>query len=105
MFAAELAYCVPLGIPHSTFLDWDDDDRAKAIAYRRWDSARCGQCGTFPDEWLDERGRVMADPPWEPEVVSCEGCRQIDETRKQIADEGVPGLQVRLVPPRPDEES
>ena len=28
-----MSYCTEKGIPHSVFLDWEPEDRAKTIAY------------------------------------------------------------------------
>jgi hypothetical protein len=88
------------------FLDWDEEDQAKALAYQRWTAARCPQCGSFPDEWLDERGRLLIDPPYEAEIVSCNGCRAVAEVQEEAHrhDPDDKGLRVRLTVPRPRPE-
>lgn len=98
-FVAELAYCVPAGIPHSVFLDWLEEDQAKALAFQRFESARCPQCGTFPNAWLDDAGRLLPDPPFEAELVACYGCRAVAEVQDRAQQEAPDdsGLRARLV--------
>lgn len=74
------------------------------VAFRRWDSTHCPQCGTIPDSWFDERGRIINPPPFEPEVISCQGCRDVAELRATL-DTGDEGLRVRLVAYREDRTS
>ena len=45
-------FCNTHGIPHSEFLEWDPDDRQKALAYLYEDSERCGMCGTLGEGFL-----------------------------------------------------
>ncbi len=45
---------------------------------------RCPSCGTEPSDWVDERGRRLAEPAWIPEVIDCVGCDTIDAARSEI---------------------
>ena len=88
----ELSYCVPLGIPHSFFLGgefkWTQDDRDKAILWTSRERQRC-QCGTFPDEWLED-GRPVDDPPWEMRSRRCIACSDLEEAREALGKEDPP---------------
>lgn len=55
-----------------------------AMAYRQREAKRCGQCGTFPDSWKDDNGRLAKPPPWETEPHRCEGCRTLAEANDEI---------------------
>jgi hypothetical protein len=88
----ELSFCTEHGIPHSEFLDWEPDDRAKALAFVIEKSARCDMCGTAQWEW-------DKDPfAYEPVEKMCKGCYL-----KHMAQEGsgaMPGTTVSLEPTR-----
>jgi hypothetical protein len=87
----ELAYCVPLGIPHSVFKSWDVDDQDKALAYRYDDALRCRSCGTRADDWDDDPDAFIAD------VEICKGCERIEEEHENdIAKRR--GAKVGLLP-------
>lgn len=76
----------------------------KVLAYRRWDSDRCPRCGTFPADWLDERGRVKLDPPHGARRVKCYGCQEIHEIQQDLGDD--PTVRVVMGPPlHPDERA
>jgi hypothetical protein len=78
LYAAEVAYCVKHGIPHSRWLaDWSDEDRATVIAWQAREAGRCSGCGTFPTDWLDEHGRAALDRPMVAHTWTCEGCREL----------------------------
>ena len=47
-FYLEMSYCFEHGIPHSKFLKWDAEDRAKTLAFALESSMRCSMCGTAP---------------------------------------------------------
>jgi len=85
-----LAYCVPLGIPHSRFLGWDEDDQDKALAYLRDVAQVCGGCGTRASEWATDQDAFVG---W---VTRCEGCKRIEEEREHL--EGEKGAHVGLMP-------
>lgn len=90
----ELAYCVPLGIPHSTFLTWDDDDQDKALAYLREMRKVCPSCGTREEEW-GEGGRTLA---YITNPVRCHGCKAIDQEKENIPEGEHSGVFIQLVP-------
>lgn len=89
--AEELAYCVPLGLPHSEFLSWEEDDQDKAIAYLRDKALACNSCGTRESEW---EGDSFAF------VVSsrvCKGCELI-ELERDGEQKHIKGEKIFLVP-------
>lgn len=71
---------MPLGIPHSEFLSWDEDDQDKALAYQHEQSIRCGECGTSRAEWEDDPLAYMGDA-W-----TCMGCETIELEQENTAD-------------------
>lgn len=92
MFAAEMNYCGERGIPHSEFLDWEDEDRAKAIAWVAEQGTKCPNCGTADWEW--ER-----DPyAYEPVANICHGCEVKEYAREETANHA--GVFVTLRPRR-----
>jgi hypothetical protein len=94
----ELDYCVPLGIPHSTFLQWDEEDQDKAIAWSIEERSRCSRCGTKPQDWLDERGRVLEPPPYRATDRRCYGCATLDSHREEIPGDLRSSVDAYLVP-------
>lgn len=92
--AAELAYVVPLGIPHSRFLSWSEDDQDKALAWRSLQSQRCSGCGTRADEWDPalggDRHAYVAD------LSRCPGCEALDQARRDAPEHEL-GLRIGLV--------
>jgi hypothetical protein len=66
-------------MPHSTFLDWDEADQAKAIAYERWlVKDRCPR-GHQITEWVDEHGKELRDPPFEAHNWLCPVCQMVGQ--------------------------
>ncbi len=80
-------YCAPIGLPHSQFLGWSDEDRRKALEWQADKSDHCGQCGQRRSDWFDESGKEMMDPPFEVvEYLGCPGCQELamfKEDRKE----------------------
>lgn len=72
----ELAYCVPLGIPHSEFLGWSDDDRELALLYLRYRSSVCSGCGTRAEDWERDTDAYITD------VEVCPGCERVEMERE-----------------------
>lgn len=68
---AELRYCAPAGIPHSTFLEWDADDRDKALAWLAVDDDKCPGCSNPLSESTSFENRT----DWQVEVVTCHACK------------------------------
>lgn len=65
-----MAYCGPRGIALSDFLRWDRKDQEAALDWAAFEARRCGQCGTHPDEWADDKLAYHAH------LDECRGCRQ-----------------------------
>lgn len=89
-----MSYCTEKGIPHSVFLEWDPEDRAKTLAYIMETNARCTMCGTAPWEWEENRFAYTAVDEF------CQGCYQ----KARFSDTestSLPGTNVRLVPTTP----
>lgn len=91
----ELDYCVPLGIPHSVFLDWDEDDQDKALWWTANKRLTCESCGTRPEEWEKDSEAYTGY------TDRCQGCRELHLRRKDLADLGEDeraGLRTFLIP-------
>lgn len=85
-----MSYVVDKGIPHSEFLEWSQEDRAKTIAYISEQALSCSMCGTSSWEW-EENPHAYA-----PEETHCRGCYL-----KSVASEDsgkLPGTTVTLAP-------
>ena len=67
-FRMELYYCNEHGIPHSEFLEWDIEDRCKALAFMVAKSEECALCGTAQWEWDESRTAYY------PVQHRCHGC-------------------------------
>lgn len=77
---------MPLGIRHSTFLSWPDDDQDKALGYVRAQALVCRGCGTRMEEWDPERGGSRV--AYVGESSRCLGCEVIEREKKNV-EEGV----------------
>jgi hypothetical protein len=67
-------YCGPLGIPHSRFLTWSEDDQQKALWWKARQRQTCPNCSTHPDDWNEDLdGRRDA---YTGEIQTCPGCRE-----------------------------
>jgi hypothetical protein len=89
-----MTYCFEHGIPHSKFLKWDPEDRAKTLAYALESAQRCSMCGTAGWEWEENRFAYTAIDEF------CRGCYQksmYSDTRSS----SLPGTNVKLVPTTP----
>jgi hypothetical protein len=87
-----MSFCNEHGIPHSEFLGWDPEDRAKALAFVFEKSMRCELCGTAEWEWDADRRA------YEPVEKICMGCYL-----KHMAEEGgglMPGTSIVMEPTR-----
>ena len=89
-FWLELQYCNEAGIPHSQFLDWSADDRAKALAFMIENASKCALCGTAAWEWEENRRAYT------PVEHLCPGC-YAKESLSELTG-STPGTTVRLVP-------
>jgi hypothetical protein len=72
----ELGLCEKYKIPHSVFMGWEPEDRAKAMAYRIEEASRCQMCGTAEWEWAENRFA------YEPSSHFCQGCYLKDTHQK-----------------------
>jgi hypothetical protein len=77
-------YCAPLGIPHSQFLQWSEQDRSKAISYTVWKAKFCEGCGTEPSTWLDDEGKYLEPPPFVAVTHRCMGCATVEDERATL---------------------
>jgi hypothetical protein len=87
-------YCHDQGIPHSKYLKWSAEDRAKNMAYMLESSLRCSSCGTAPWEWEENKFAFTAIDEF------CQGCYQ----KSMFTDtqgSSLPGTNVKLVPTTP----
>jgi len=85
-----MSYCHEKGIPHSEFLNWLPEDRAKTIAFILEEAGKCGLCGTAEWEWEADRRAYT------PVEKVCMGCYL-----KHMAGEGagqMPGTTIVLEP-------
>ena len=84
-----MSYCHDKGIPHSQFLSWLPEDRAKTLAYSLESAERCSLCGTAQWEW-DE------DPfAYEPSEKFCKGC-YLRAAGQEDTKHSLPGTSVEL---------
>lgn len=69
-----------MGLPHSHFLGWDEDDREALHEHKLWQAESCDQCGVHPSLWNRKLGghpnRVVAT--WK----FCRVCELIEQARK-----------------------
>jgi hypothetical protein len=89
-----MSYCFEQAIPHSKFLEWDPEDRAKVLAYSMERAARCAQCGTAPWEWEENRFAYTAVEEF------CNGCYQ-KSVFSDTQSKPLPGTNVKLIPTTP----
>lgn len=91
----ELDFCATGPIPHSVFLDWSPDDRAKALSHFIESKLRCTMCGTAEWEWNQDRFA------YEPVLHVCRGCEMREAEQKEM--ESRPGHTIRLAPSKGSE--
>lgn len=89
-----MSYCHEHAIPHSEFLQWDTEDRAKVLAYVLEQNARCSMCGTAPWEWEENKFAYTAVEDF------CKGCYQ-KSIFNDTQGHSLPGTNVKLVPTTP----
>lgn len=99
----EMAYCAPLGIPHSQLLKWDREDVDKAISYTAWKGKFCQKCGTDPAEWLDENGEAVEPPPYVAVTHICLGCATLEEQRETVPKDVASHMNTFLKRTKPEE--
>lgn len=89
-----MAYCYEHAIPHSEYLEWDPEDRAKVMAFSMESSQRCQMCGTAPWEWEQNKFAFTAMDEF------CQGCYQ-KSIFGDTQGSSLPGTNVKLVPTTP----
>lgn len=89
-----MAYCHERGIPHSKFLKWDPEDRAKVLAFSMESALRCSMCGTAQWEWDENKFAYTAVDEF------CKGCYQ-KSMFTDTQSSSLPGTNVKLVPTTP----
>lgn len=93
---------MPLGIPHSTFLSWDEDDQSKALAWTREQRQVCSHCGTRLEEWDESKGGD--EYAYVAQATRCPGCEALEDARQQVPeDANRSGVRFHLVPNPGDE--
>lgn len=86
-----MGLCNDWGLPHSEFLQWSVEDRAKAVAFALEKNERCGMCGTAEWEWKENKYA------YEAVRHVCFGCQQKDLAREEH-DGQQAGVSIVLVP-------
>lgn len=90
-----MSYCADKGIPHSQWLAWEPEDRAKVVAFLMESGDRCSQCGTAPWEWEENRFAYTAVDHF------CQGCYQ-KSVFSDTMSESLPGTNVKLIATTPE---
>lgn len=78
---------MPLGIPHSRFLGWQEGDQDKALAWLMHDRNRCPYCGTQPDAWIGEDRKSLEPPPYTVKAKRCYGCIALKDEREKLPED------------------
>ena len=86
-------YCGPIGLPHSKFLGWSEEDQDKAIAWHVNKLMTC-QCGTDPGEWIDKDGRLEYPLPYVLKTRKCWGCTMLEDKRSEMSPEDMSGISL-----------
>lgn len=93
-FYLDLQLCAEYHIPHSEFLSWEPEDRAKAVAFMLEKNERCQMCGTAKWEWdPDQGGRKFA---YEAVEELCQGCLRKETLQESAGAKS--GTSVILIP-------
>lgn len=72
-------------------MSWSPDDQDKALAYLRYQSLACPDCGTRQEDWDEDEDKFLGD------LYHCEGCARVAQERENIPDDAK-GMHVRLLP-------
>jgi hypothetical protein len=91
-----MAYCGPRGIPLSEFMGWSDRDQDEALAWQAWESRRCPECGTHPEDWDERQGGSRY--AHHAEIFTCQGCVEKERMQDSPQVKNTPGrgIHVRL---------
>lgn len=90
-----MAVCAEYRIPHSEFLGWSADDRAKAMWWQLRQRQTCSGCGTRQEEWIGPDGKPRLDA-FKVVAQLCHGCRAISHERERQGDKPPAGLRFVL---------
>lgn len=91
-----MAYCGPKGIPLSTFLRWPVYDQQAALAWSAYESRRCHECGTHPDDWDESTGGNRY--AYHAENYTCPGCVHTQRhAESPDVTHGGRGVHIRLM--------
>lgn len=66
-------------------MGWDQEDQDKALEFLSYQSEKCPSCNTIIDEWFDEDGIPLEDPPFSLHSKRCLGCKRIAEEQDLAA--------------------
>jgi hypothetical protein len=78
-------------------MKWDPEDREKALIYLEYEASLCQKCGTNPEEWMDEDGKLAEPPPFITKSVMCHGCATLEEARASVDKGKVSSITHRLI--------
>lgn len=95
-FRTEMRVAQAYQIPHSHLLEWDEEDRAKAIAYQIHEANTCQRCGTQDWEWDSEQGGSRF--AYQPREAICRGCEVKEFVQQDKSKQNRPGRYVELIP-------
>lgn len=89
---------MPLGIPHSEFLSWSEEDQDKALAFMREKATICRDCGTRLDDWDPDKGGHRH--AFVGDVQRCPGCELLEQEQENVRRDmtSMRGIKVRLKP-------
>jgi uncharacterized Zn finger protein len=93
-----MSYCAPRGIPHSKFQAWDELDQDKALAWLVHENSKCPGCGQFPEEWIDEQGRIKIPTPKIARAITCYSCATVQERQRAVDNNDRETTYISLVP-------
>lgn len=72
---------------------WTEEDRALWRAWRERKSGQCGDCGTWAEEWEEDREAYVGDDR------ICAGCETLHrESENDPNPKGTPGRKIGLIP-------
>lgn len=91
-----MAVCAAYRIPHSEYLGWSADDRAKAMWWQLRERQTCGSCGTRREEWVGPDGPHL--DAFTAEARICHGCRAISAEQDRVGENPPAGIKFVLKP-------
>lgn len=66
-------------------MGWDQEDQDKVLAYLSYQGEMCPNCNTVIDDWFDEDGVPLSEPPYELQSKRCIGCKTMAEEQELAA--------------------